>query len=322
MISKVLRRLILLLGFTSSMSIAQELNQFFSFSEIEHSDVDSTIIKIQIESFDGVRIQGYQFIPKQKPIAKLVFLHGGGAHSRLGYIGLAKTLRDGFGIETILVDIRGHGYSQGPRGDCPTVKSLYKDISIWIKEIRKHTDTPVYLGGHSSGCGLALNYNSWKKKEEVDGYLFISPAFGYKSNTERLNAVNFADVKIWKFVVNGISQGLVMKHSKAVFFNYPHYILQDHPLMVTAITVNMSKALTPNNPQKQIQDINQPIGVFIGENDELFDPIKVLEFVDKKHVKNQKTIVKAIDNQTHLSILNKIGFNIGETIHNWLGNTQ
>lgn len=319
---KVLRGLILLLWFTSSLSIAQELNQYFSFSDIENTVVDSTILNINIESYDGTIIHGYQFIPKQKSIAKLVFLHGGGAHSKLGYLQLAKTLRDRFYIETILVDIRGHGYSDGLQGDCPSVKSLYKDISASIKKIKKHSNIPVYLGGHSSGCGLMLNYSSWKKREALEGYLFISPALGYKSNTEKLNAVNFTEVKIGKFVLNGITQGLVMRHSKAVFFNYPQKILNEHPLMVTAISVNMSKALTPYNPQKQIQKINKPIAVFIGEDDELFDPIKVVEYVENKPVKNQKTIAKIIDNQTHLSILNEIGFNIGETIYNWLGYTK
>jgi hypothetical protein len=38
---------------------------------------------------------------------------------------------------------------------------------------------PVILAGWWHAGGLMLNYEAWKEKEPVDGYIFYSPSFGY-----------------------------------------------------------------------------------------------------------------------------------------------
>jgi len=297
--------------------LAQENQHAFSFEEIKSNRQNITVTPKQFESYDGTKINYYQFIPKKPTIAKLIFIHGGGAHSKLGYFNLAQTLMDSFSIETILIDIRGHGLSEGRRGDCPSIKSVYKDISQIIQIAKEENSLPVYLGGHSSGGGLVLNYSNWNKKESVTGYFFISPELGYKSDTERENRIPFATVKIWKFVINGISQGLLMQHSPVVFFNYPKKIINENPLILTSITVNMSLVLTPNNPSKEFQKITEPIAIFIGEMDEQLEPTKVIEYANLPISKNKKTTKKIINNQKHLSILNNIGKEIGNTIIRW-----
>lgn len=108
-----------------------------------------------------------------------------------------------------------------------------------------------------------------------------------------------------------------MQHSPAVFFNYPEKIIEENPLIVTSITVNMSLALTPDNPRKQFQKIVKPIAIFIGEKDELFDPAKVIEYASMPVSKNKKNTAKIIDDQKHLSILNGIGKEIGTTLLQW-----
>jgi len=112
--------------------MSQENQQAFSFDEINGNGKDINIEPLQFESYDKIKINYYQFIPDSNAIAKLIFIHGGGAHSKLGYFQLAQTLKDSFKIETLLIDIRGHGLSEGNRGDCPDINSLYKDISSII----------------------------------------------------------------------------------------------------------------------------------------------------------------------------------------------
>lgn len=297
--------------------MGQENQQAFSFSELTENGSTINQEPLQFESYDKTKLTYYHFTPDSNAVAKLIFIHGGGAHSSLGYFQMAQTLKDSFQVETFLIDLRGHGLSEGNRGDCPSVNSLYKDISAHIQRSKIGTRLPIYLGGHSSGGGLVLNYSNWKKKETVDGYFFIAPELGYKSNTERENRVPFASVQIWKFVVNGMSQGLLLQHSNAVFFNYPETILQQQPLILSAISVNMSKALTPKNPRKQFQEITEPIALFVGEQDELFEPEKVKEYASLPTSKNPKTIAKLLPNQKHLSILNAIGDQIGTTIKQW-----
>jgi len=79
----------------------------------------------------------------------------------------------------------------------------------------------------------------------------------------------------------------------------------------------MANALTPLKPKEQISNIKEPLAIFIGEHDELFDPVKVVEYEKYQENKNSKSISKIIAKANHLSILLKIGGNIGETINNW-----
>jgi len=296
---------------------AQEPVKSFSFDDIKKNGKNINSTAQNLLSYDNTKINYYQFKPDKPAVAKLVFIHGGGAHSKLGYFQLAKTLKDNFSIETILIDLRGHGLSDGKRGDSPKVNSLYKDLNALIQKVNSKNNIPLYLGGHSSGGGLLLNYSTWKKRADVDGFLFVSPEFGYKSKTEREHRIPFAEVKIGKFVINGITQGLLMQHSNVVFFNYPKEILKENPLILEAITVNMSKSLTPKKPIKQVQKITEPIAIFIGEHDELFNPEKVVNYASLPLTKNKKTVTSIIPNQNHLSILNDIGTTLGQTILNW-----
>lgn len=61
-----------------------------------------------LDSDDGVRLACRRYIPP-KPRATVLFYHGGGAHSGLGYQHLGNGLQTQFNIAVYSPDIRGHG---------------------------------------------------------------------------------------------------------------------------------------------------------------------------------------------------------------------
>ena len=223
------------------------------------------------ESTDGVKLAYYQVTAKH-PIASLVFIHGGGAHSGAGYQHLAYELSEKYKVEVYLLDLRGHGRSEGPRGDSPTYVQVWQDIKTftdWVEN--ENSAVPLYVGGHSSGGGAVLNYLSWDKNSRADGYLFISPELGYKSETARKDIKHpFAKVKTSVFVINSISGGKLWGNKTAVSFNYPDEITASNKELIKSISCNMAIALTPNNPQTQFKNLNKPFALFVGEQDELF----------------------------------------------------
>ena len=101
-------------------------------------------------------------------------------------------------------------------------------------------------------------------------------------------------------------------NSKAVFFNYPKEMLEKDPKLLTAITVNMANAITPTAPAMQLQDLNLPLAVWVGKEDELFDAAKVTSFVKEN---NPKAYTKIIEREKHLSILLTASDHIGSWIH-------
>jgi acylglycerol lipase len=289
------------------MSSADNINNgpSFSFNEIAGADNVTLGDPAFIQATDGLKL-AYYAIEAQFPLASLIFLHGGGAYSGAGYQYLAKSLADKYQISVFLLDLRGHGNSQGPRGDSPSVEQVWRDVNVLSDYVKSlHPDLQLFLGGHSSGAGVVLNYMSWYRDPNLSGYIFLSPQLGYKSKTERPDNPNpFAAADTDVFVKYGISQGQAYGNTQAVFFNYPDEIMQKQPLLIKSITVFMSLAMTPDNPQEQFKDIDKPFALFIGEKDELFDAGKVIRFADftDKKLKARSTVSIA-EGQTHLSIL-------------------
>ena len=98
----------------------------FSFEDIQKVANKFEYSDHKFTNSDNLQIAYYKF-STERPVAKIMFIHGGGSYSK-GYFSLAKTLNEKFNIETILMDLVGHGNSQGKRGDCVSVESVYKDI--------------------------------------------------------------------------------------------------------------------------------------------------------------------------------------------------
>jgi alpha-beta hydrolase superfamily lysophospholipase len=289
--------------------------QSFSFESVKKSSNDYDVLEQKFTNSDNLRITFHQFY-LDNPSSKLIFVHGGGANSKLGYFELANILREKYNVETTLIDLVGHGKSEGKRGDCVTTESTFKDL-VQLSKLINLNNKPIYLGGHSSGGGHILNFHSWQNDTIFKGYIFVAPEFGYKSKTAKKDRIEFAKVEIGKFILSAFSGGKLYLHSYAVELNYPQEILEANPLIVTKLTVNMANALTPQNPQKQISKITQPIAIFIGEHDELFDIQKVISYKDYQKNKNDKSITQIIKNGNHLSILQNIGDNIGLAINHW-----
>jgi len=284
----------------------------FSFQELRNVK-GVPIPPIQtVTASDGIKLAYRSYVP-QKPVAGIIFYHGGGAHSAAGYQHIGAVMSARYNIATFTPDIRGHGGSGGARGDAPNPQQVLKDISTIVVHIKKrYPHLPLYLGGHSSGAGLILNYSGFAGKEDVAGYAFLAPQLGYRSKTERTdNPHPFARVNVLPFIINGMTGGSLLGHSKAVTFNYPAELLKSDAGFVNYNTVNMANALTPSSPKEQLKQLDKPLGIWIGDLDEVLDADKVVSFVPGA---SSGAYVKKIPGEKHLSILIKGAQYIGPWI--------
>lgn len=95
----------------------------------------------------------YEIRPASDPIATIFFLHGFGEHG--GLYGRYAEALNAAGISLITLDHRGHGRSEGPRGDVGSLDSLVADAEqLYALEVAP-TGTPVVLQGHSLGAALS-----------------------------------------------------------------------------------------------------------------------------------------------------------------------
>lgn len=298
--------------------LTQSNENFFSLVEIKTADKKPMQPLKYIAASDDVSLAYRSYQPKNAQ-AILLFYHGAGAHSGLTYNHIAIGLQDDFDIAVYMPDIRGHGGSQGERGDTPTVEQVWSDINIMVKVAREtYPNIPLFIGGHSSGAGSALNYSSWAHRAKINGYVFLAPYFGFRSKTnydEKAN-VEFSTVKTSHFIINTLSGGLFLGHSKAVKFNFPEAVLKVNPEIVPFNTINMSNAVTPHSPDTQLFALQQ-FGLWIGHQDETFDPFKVTSYAQKNSDNKAKKEIQIVAKENHFSII----INAHNLIGSWLNKT-
>lgn len=302
---------ILLVGCASNDVVHVEEQSSFSTKELTSSGSVPVPDVKYIKASDNVKLAYREYLPESVS-AILIFYHGATIHSAASYPHLGNDLKDNYGVLTVTPDLRGHGYSGGRRGDTPSVEQVYEDISLFVRMVKKrYPGVSVYLGGHSQGGGVSLNYSSYRKREKVDGYLFIAPYLGFRSRTEREMERPFVRyVKYDLFRKNGMTGRF--GNDRAIFFNLSTETKKRFPRAISAITVNMANATTPMAPSLQVQNIDAPLSVWIGRDDEAFDPEKVVAFLTQN---NPDVEVRIIEGKTHLSIILASSKLIGEWIN-------
>lgn len=125
---------------------------------------------------DQCKIYGKCWLPNpNKPIKAMVCLvHGFAEHiNRYQYV--AEFLnKNGFGL--ISYDQRGHGKSEGKRGDTPSYEASLENIRELLALASKEFENiPLFLYGHSMGGGMVANYILEKKPEYLKGVIITSP---------------------------------------------------------------------------------------------------------------------------------------------------
>lgn len=250
----------------------------------------------------------YGFVP-QSPQAIVIFYHGAGFYGSALYQYFAKQLAEKHKVGCYLFDIRGHGNSDGNRGDAPSVTQVWDDVTTAVAYVKSlYPNTPLYVGGHSSGAGMILNYSNHYNNPAIQGYLLVTPYLGRNAAVFKEHpdpATSFVkSVRAWVFILNGITGGYYFAHTPAVFFNYPKHLLTGDPKIVSSYTPTMTAATSPENPQELFEIINKPFGLFIASDDEQFIAEKVAGY--KKYVPAdilKQSTVQIIDETKHLDIL-------------------
>jgi acylglycerol lipase len=258
------------------------------------------------ESFDKTKIAYLCFL-SQKSTNSLILYHGAGANSRAGYTKFAENICKKYDTNVYLIDIRGHGLSDGNRGDCPRVESVWRDVDSAINFVKSIHNGKIFLAGHSSGAGLVLNYMNYSNSDLVDKIIFIAPEFGHSVDTKTKKEEKFAEVSLWKILANRFSGGRAFAHSSAVFFNYDEKVAKENNL-VCAYSVNMALAVSPDNARKSLENLKIETIIIYAQDDEIINSIKLQKFIEK--LKNKNISYKILEKVGHLSCLSVADYDL------------
>jgi alpha-beta hydrolase superfamily lysophospholipase len=124
-------------------------------------------------SFDGMKLSGYLWEPKESPRALINLVHGFGEYSERYNHWAMRFVEKGFAVHAI--DNRGHGKSDGKRGHVDKHEEFLNDIDVLIKESKKlFPELPQFIYGHSMGGNIVSNY-ILKRENIFKGAILSSP---------------------------------------------------------------------------------------------------------------------------------------------------
>lgn len=262
-----------------------------------------------VPATDGTPLAYFADVPPD-PVATLVFYHGSGANAGAGYLDFGRRLAERYRIATYLYDLRGHGRSGGRRGDAPSQRQMCADTQTAVDFVHhSHPTLPEYVGGHSAGAGLVLNSED-RISHEVAGYVYLAPDFGLHSDTERQSeGSNFVKISHRVLIADVVTHGLLDAHADAVSFAYtPEEISRAG--LVSRYTSTMAIAQNAGDSAAILAGTRQPVGVWIGSDDEIFDSARVLAWARQAP---QATTV-AVPGAKHLGVVDRSVPDVGAWI--------
>ncbi len=141
-------------------------------------------------SADGTRLNLHCWLPFNSPVKRVfVIVHGLGGHAGYYASSLAPYLAP-LGTAIYGPDLRGHGLSDGIRGDIESFAELEADISAtvgWARE--RHPGLPLYLLGESMGTPLAIIHAATSEGLLRPDYLVLAACVVAPTITPRFDEV-------------------------------------------------------------------------------------------------------------------------------------
>lgn len=264
---------------------------------------------------DDVQIAYYPFVRDDNTAITILYA-GAGLYGNKTYQWVAKTLNEEHNIGCYMVDLRGHGHSEGERGDAPSIERVWQDIVEIVTFVKqKHPGKPLYLVGHSSGAGLIINYAANTADPKEDGYIFLAPFLGTKSNTDKKHDNPderfIKSVRPWIYVLGMMFPHSWFTHCKALFFNYSDDLIKQDPLILPFYTFATSCATMPYDIENLLPKLKKPTSIYIGAQDEQLIPEAVIAY---KNLISAPVHADIVPDAAHISILVKAPTLIAKSI--------
>jgi acylglycerol lipase len=226
-------------------------------------------------------------VAAKKVIAVLIF-HGFTAYS--GPYSMAGDPISGGGYTVFGLDYRGHGLSDGNRGDTPGKDRFIADLAESVKYIKKLGFKKVIVLGHSLGVASAICAAD-AVPDEISGLILLSGAYEGRKGLTKPPTL-FQKTKILASAIFRPSYQAVeyyrdgMNVSKDTLWTY-RYTLRFLTMM------DVKQLRLPST-------LNIPVLVGVGDRDELFEVDKVRDFYNL--VPGDKKEFFVMKNATHARI--------------------
>ncbi len=203
----------------------------------------------------------------------LVLVHGSGSHSR--YLApLGRRIAASGRAHVYTPDLRGHGEAPERRGDIDHIDQLEEDLADLVGWIRTRHPGRVFVGGHSSGGGLALRYAGGRQGADASGFVLLAPFLAHDAPTmSGRSAGGWARPRVPRIVLLSILNGFgihAFDDAITIEFEMPEAVRDGTETLAYSHRLNTGYA--PRDWKADLAAAPGPILVLVGDQDEAFLP--------------------------------------------------
>jgi alpha-beta hydrolase superfamily lysophospholipase len=169
----------------------------------------------QISAADGTMLYVTDYmLPASQARGSVVIMHGLGEHSGR-YRHVAGFFNE-CGLSVRCYDHRGHGRSQGKRGDVINGDPMLQDAEIVIEDFSTRYAEPPFLFGHSMGGLFAARF-ALSHLSPLRGLILSSPALALRLSAFQMKMLKFMHTLAPSLALpNGVSPALLSHDPKIV----------------------------------------------------------------------------------------------------------
>lgn len=130
---------------------------------------------VRLTTQTGLKLHMHTWLPHYNPDKVVVMVHGLGGHGRYYATSVAPYLAPA-GVAVYAPDLRGHGLSEGLRGDIESFAQFQEDVAAAVRWARlKHPELPLFLMAESMGTSIAINFVTQAEAELMpDGLILVA----------------------------------------------------------------------------------------------------------------------------------------------------
>ena len=222
------------------------------------------------EARDGTKLC-YRRYPAVSNV-HFILIHGSSSHSAYWHR-FAKLLSEPGVANIYAVDLRGHGPNPVRRGDIDYIDQLEDDLADLVAHIRETTldRSRFFIGGHSSGGGLALRFAGGKYRDWVEGALLFAPYLGHKAPMIKRNAGGWASPHIPRIAALKLLNTFGVRFfngAKVLRFNLPEQYHTGYETL--EYSFRLMEGMHPVSYQTSLMQSRAKVLVVVGTGDEAF----------------------------------------------------
>jgi alpha-beta hydrolase superfamily lysophospholipase len=242
-----------------------------------------------VQTSDGKTLFLRRWNATKNADASILIFHGITAHSSPYGPMIAEQLASG-GYTVFGMDLRGHGLSDGTRGDYPNRARFVKDIQETVALVKERSRGKLIVLGHSLGALSAIVAVNNDKTRTIDGLILLSVARKIRTSVyTKPKAGEMAKLLLAVSILRGrplirySRKGMMIGVDDPLFnFNYSarfYSVLYG----VGALSVSrMFRAGVIDSPNLKFNErLRIPLLIGVGEHDELFPQEYAREFSEE-----------------------------------------